>query len=78
MLGRVGGRYFPRREPEHRRALHAEVRKLALERYGPEVDAWLKQSMRVRSHLLREGTYESLEKLSELEAELRASVAGEA
>jgi hypothetical protein len=74
MLGRVGGRYFPRRTPEHRRALHAEVRKLALERYGPEVDAWIKQSMRVRSHLLREGTFESLDKLAEMEAELRTAV----
>jgi glycosyltransferase involved in cell wall biosynthesis len=72
MLGRVGGRYFPRRDPEQRRTLYDEVRKLALERYGPEVDAWIKQSMRVRSHLLREGTYESLEKLAEMEAELRA------
>ncbi len=74
MLGRVGGRYFPRRTPEHRRALHAEVRKLALERYGPEVDAWIKQSMRVRSHLLREGSFESLDQLAELEAELRTAV----
>jgi hypothetical protein len=35
MLQRVGGPHFPKRTPEHRRALDEEVRKLALERYTP-------------------------------------------
>jgi glycosyltransferase involved in cell wall biosynthesis len=74
MLGRVGGRYFPRREPEYRRELYEEVRKLALERYSDSVDSWLQPSMRVRSHLLREGDYDSLEALATMEAELRTEV----
>src|SRR3954451_15086659 len=74
MLGRVGGRYFPRRDPEYRRELYDEVRKLALERYSESVDSWLQPSMRVRSHLLREGDYESLEALAAMGAELRTEV----
>src|SRR3712207_379514 len=41
MLGRVGGRYFPRRDPGWRRDLYEEVRKLALERFDPRIDEWL-------------------------------------
>jgi glycosyltransferase involved in cell wall biosynthesis len=74
MLGRVGGRWFPNRTPERRRALYDEVRRLAHERYGPEVDSWLAPNLRVRSHLLREGTYEQLSALGFWEAELRADV----
>jgi glycosyltransferase involved in cell wall biosynthesis len=74
MLGRVGGRHFQKREPGYRRELCEEVRKLALERYDESVDAWLQPSMRVRSHLLREGDYDSLEALAEMEADLRAEV----
>ena len=74
MLNRVGGRSFMKRDPDYRRELHAEIRKLAVERFDEGVHAWLAPSRRVRSHLLREGTLESLEKLSGLEAELRADV----
>ena len=74
MLNRVGGPSFPRRPPEYRRELYEEVRKLALERFGPGVDSWLAHGRRVRSHLLREGSLDSLEKLAEFEAELRADV----
>jgi glycosyltransferase involved in cell wall biosynthesis len=35
MLGRMGGAPFVRREPEYNRELHAQIRKLALERYRP-------------------------------------------
>ena len=72
MLGRVGGRWFPNRTPERRRALYDEVRRLTDERYGPEVDEWLAPNLRVRSHLLREGTYEHLSALGLWEADLRA------
>jgi glycosyltransferase involved in cell wall biosynthesis len=72
MLGRVGGRWFPNRTPERRRALYDEVRRLADERYGPEVDSWLAPNLRVRSHLLREGTFEQLSALGLWEGELRA------
>jgi hypothetical protein len=74
MLGRVGGRYFPRRSPEQRRELFEEIRKLALERYSPEVDSWLAPNMRVRSQFLRDGNYDALEALAELEADLRVDV----
>jgi len=72
MLGRVGGPYFLRRDPEHRRELHREVRRLALERYTPQVDAGLPLNLRVRSHLLRDATYEALETLAAVEDDLRA------
>ena len=74
MLNRVGGPSFMKREPQYRRELHAEIQKLAHERFDDGVHAWLAPSRRVRSHLLREGSLESLEKLSELEADLRADV----
>src|SRR3954452_5810408 len=74
MLGRVGGRYFPRRDAERRRELYEEIHKLALERYSPEVDSWLAPNMRVRSQLLRDGDYEALEALAEMEAPLSAEV----
>jgi hypothetical protein len=74
MLGRVGGGPFVRREPRYRRELYEEIRRLALERYGPGVDEWLPFNLRVRSHLLREGSYESLRALADFESELRADV----
>lgn len=72
MLGRVGGPYFLRRDADHRRELHREVRRLALERYPPQVDAGLPLNLRVRSRLLRDATYEALEALAAVEDELRA------
>lgn len=72
MLGRVGGPYFLRRDPDHRRELHREVRRLALERYTPQVDAVLPLNLRLRSRLLRDATYESLEALAAVEDDLRA------
>jgi poly(ribitol-phosphate) beta-N-acetylglucosaminyltransferase len=74
MLGRVGGRYFPRRTPEDRRELYEVIRELAFERYSPDIDSWLAPNMRVRSKLLRDGDYEALEALSALEADLRVDV----
>jgi glycosyltransferase involved in cell wall biosynthesis len=74
MLGRVGGRAWPNRTPEFRRELYDEVRKLARERYGGWADAWLGRNLRVRSYLLREGTFEQLSALGYWEAELRADV----
>jgi glycosyltransferase involved in cell wall biosynthesis len=74
MLGRVGGRAWPGRPDDYRRELHAAVRRLALERYGDDVGERLPFHLRIRSQLLRHGTYEDLLALSELEAELRAKV----
>jgi glycosyltransferase involved in cell wall biosynthesis len=74
MLGRVGGRKFLRRDPDYRRELYEEVRRLALERFGPEVDAALAFNLRIRSQLLREGRYEALEALAAVEPSLTADV----
>ena len=38
MLGRVGGRNFMTRDPAHKRPLYEEIRRLALERFGDEVN----------------------------------------
>ena len=78
MLGRVGGSAFLAYPRPHRRARHAEIRKLAVERFGPGVEALLPFNLRLRSHLLREGTFAAVEALAELEAGLRARVAVDA
>jgi glycosyltransferase involved in cell wall biosynthesis len=74
MLGRVGGGYFARRDPAYRQELYREVRRLALERYGPAVEEYLAPHLRVRSRLLLAGSYEALEALAALEEGLRADV----
>ena len=71
MLGRVGGRNFLERAPEFKRPLYEEVRKLALERWGDEVDEYLAFNARVRSHLLRAGDYEGLDALADLRGRAR-------
>jgi hypothetical protein len=75
MLGRVGGGPFVRREPQYNRELHGEIRRLALERYGPDVEAFLPFNLRARSRLLRESSYDALGVLAEFENGLRADVA---
>ncbi len=77
MLGRVGGRNFLERAPEFKRPLYEEVRKLALERWGDEVDEYLAFNARIRSHLLRAGDYEGLDALATYEGglETEATVA---
>ena len=74
MLGRMGGSSFANRPPDARRALYDEVRALARERYGDGVDRFLSRSLRVRSHLLREGTYDDLLALARWEAGLHAEL----
>jgi glycosyltransferase involved in cell wall biosynthesis len=77
MLGRVGGRNFLERDPAVKRPLYEEIRKLALERYGDEVDEYLAFNARMRSHLLRAGDYEGLDALAAFEGglETEATVA---
>jgi poly(ribitol-phosphate) beta-N-acetylglucosaminyltransferase len=74
MLERVGGDSFLRREPEYRRQIYDEIRRLALERYGPEIDARLPFNLRVRARLLRQGRYDALGALAQFESALRADV----
>jgi glycosyltransferase involved in cell wall biosynthesis len=78
VLSRVGGLLFFNREPQARRARFAEIRRLAAQRFRPELDAQLPFSLRLRSQLVRSGTVEQLERLAELETQLepRVAVAG--
>ncbi|MEO8689983.1 MAG: glycosyltransferase family 2 protein [Solirubrobacteraceae bacterium] len=71
MLGRVGGRNFMERDPAQKRPLYEEIRRLALERFGDEVNAYLAFNARARSRLLRAGDYEGLDALAAFEAGLR-------
>jgi hypothetical protein len=71
MLGRVGGANFMTRDPAHKRPLYEEIRRLALERFGDEVNPYLAFNARTRSRLLRAGDYEGLEALAVFEAGLR-------
>ncbi len=73
MLGRVGGVPFLNRDPDYNKRLHEEIRRLALERYGPSVDEWLPFNLRPRSRLLQGSSYESLETLASFEGGLRAN-----
>jgi hypothetical protein len=75
MLGRVGGRNFMNRDPAHKRPLYEEIRGLALERFGDEVNEYLAFNARVRSRLLRADDYEGLEQLATFESGLRTEAA---
>ena len=70
MLGRVGGRIFLERDPSEKRPLYEEIRRLALERFGDEVDEYLAFNARVRSHLLRADDFDGLEALAGFEGGL--------
>jgi glycosyltransferase involved in cell wall biosynthesis len=72
MLGRVGGVTFGRRDEPLRRRLVETVQALALERYDEGVHDRLAFSLQVRSALVRDGRYESLCRLADFEAALRA------
>jgi glycosyltransferase involved in cell wall biosynthesis len=72
MLKRVGLLPFTRRRPDYNRQMYEEIRRLAHERYGPWVDEHLAFNLRIRSYLLREGTYDDLMALADYESALRA------
>jgi poly(ribitol-phosphate) beta-N-acetylglucosaminyltransferase len=74
MLRRVGGAGFIGRDAEYRRELYEAVRKLALERYGEDVQARLPFNLRARSRLLRKGRYDTLVALAEYESSLRTKI----
>jgi hypothetical protein len=74
MLGRVGGRSWLARDPEWRRELYSEVRRLALERFDRHVEEGLPFLLRVRARLLRDGTYDDLVALARVESAQRARV----
>jgi poly(ribitol-phosphate) beta-N-acetylglucosaminyltransferase len=74
ILQRVGGAAFMARDPEWAREIYDEVRRIVLERYGPEYDAGLAFNLRIRARLLRDGTWESMRALATAERGLRAAV----
>ena len=80
MLGRVGGRGWLRGDREQRRAVAAEVRRLALERFAPGAADGLAYNRRERARVLREGSFEELEALAAVEdgvrLRARAALAG--
>ncbi len=74
ILQRVGGAAFLGRDEDWAREIYDEVRRIALERYEPDADAELAFNLRIRSRLLREGTWESMRALAAAERAMRASV----
>ena len=73
ILQRVGGRSFLSREEDWAREIYDAVRSIAMERYGPDDEARLAFNLRVRSRLLREGTWESLRALAAAERDMAAT-----
>ena len=75
MLERVGGTAFLRREPQYRRRLYEEIRRLALERYGPEIEGDLPFNLRVRvTATARRAATRRSTRSPEFESQLRADV----
>jgi glycosyltransferase involved in cell wall biosynthesis len=74
MLWRVGERKVLAYEPEYRRALFAEIHRLAVERFGPGVVERLPAHLRVRSALLQAGDQDRLMALARVESELKPLV----
>ncbi|HEX8085488.1 MAG TPA: glycosyltransferase family 2 protein [Solirubrobacteraceae bacterium] len=71
LLGRAGGPPFLKWDEDYRRERYEEIRRLTLERFGPQVDALLPLNWRVRAKLVRAGDYEGLKALAAYEASLR-------
>jgi len=67
VLRRMGGGCFLSYEPDHRRNMYEAVRDLVLERFDPAVDKLLPRNLRPRAVLVREGAYEDLIRLAEVE-----------
>ena len=74
MLRRLGPVFFPHIDDEWRRQVYAEIRKLALERYGPWADSHVPFVMRVRAQLLREDRYDDLIAFAKAEGRLKANL----
>ena len=74
MLRRLGPVFFPHIDEEWRRTVYAEIRKLALERYGPWADKHVPFVMRVRAELLRGDRYDDLIAFARAEGKLKANL----
>lgn len=72
MLKRLGGKVFLRYPDAYRRQMYDEIRRLALERFtSPGVWAPLAPQLRIRSELLRQGRYDDLLAMAQVESGLR-------
>jgi len=71
-LWRLQGSGYLRRSPEQADALYEEVRRLAVERFGPAVDEHLPPFARLRSRLVRGGDRAAVDALARFEAGLEA------
>jgi glycosyltransferase involved in cell wall biosynthesis len=67
ILKRLGEHGLLDAPADYRRGYYEESRKLVDERFGPDVDRWLRTRMRVRSELLRADAYDQLFHLLEAE-----------
>ena len=74
MLWRLGGSKLLAYAPDYRRELFEEIRRLALERFGPSVVAGLPAHLRVRSALLHAGDLDRLVALARVESAIEPSV----
>ena len=74
VLSRVGGPLFANRSPEARRRRFEEIRELVAARFPEPLDARLPLVLRRRAALVRGGTVEQLEALTERERRLGAAV----
>ena len=74
LLRRLGPAFFPHIDDEWRRDVYREIRKLALERFGPWADKHLPFVMRVRAELLREDRYDDLITLARMEERMKANL----
>jgi poly(ribitol-phosphate) beta-N-acetylglucosaminyltransferase len=77
MLRSIGGHKLLRRhdaDARFSREMHAQIERLARERYGPRFDRWLSHTLQLRSHLLLEGTYDQLVALARHDQQARARV----
>jgi glycosyltransferase involved in cell wall biosynthesis len=79
LLRRVGGPALLRRteaDEEYSRELFEEIRRVAERRFGPAMEAHLPFHLRVRSHLLRTGSFEGVIALAAFESQLEARAIG--
>jgi hypothetical protein len=75
LLRRVGGPALLRRteaDDAYSRELFEEIRRVAERRFGPAMEPFLPFNLRVRSHLLRTGSFEGLMALAAFESQLEA------
>ncbi|UGS36177.1 glycosyltransferase family 2 protein [Capillimicrobium parvum] len=79
LLRRVGGPAFVRRtegDEAYSRELFEEIRRVAERRFGDRMEPYLPFSLRVRSYLLRTGSFEGLLALAAFESQLEARAIG--